>query len=653
MTREEFDNLVRAVETGIGRHPSALRWRVAWLALLGYGLLLTGLFLVVLLAAGFFAVMYWTDLQGKIVCGVAGVVILFGGGWVVLRALLVRVPPPEGVPVQRDEAPALFALLDDLRSRLRSVPFHHVRLVPVHNAGVVQVPRLGLLGWSSNYLLLGLPLMDGHSPNEIHAILAHEFAHLSRQHGRFSHWIYRLRRSWETIFEQLSRPQVRGQVSLRPLIVRCVDFFWPRFNAHAFVFSRANEYEADAVAARLAGADEMAGALMRLAVHDRVLDQKFWPDLWQLANSQAQPPSDVLTRLRDALRAEPSPEDRERWLAEALRLPTTNADTHPCLTDRLRALGRLPERGHSYPPVSESPTTQTGGQECPRSVAAPATSAAQVLLGPALDQFRAKAETLWGNGIKDRWAARHAKAGALSHRLASLDQAVPDPAADADSLWERAMVLLDLKGDEAVEPILRQVLSLRPDHVPANFHFGRILLEKGRDEGETHVERAMAEDDEIVPRACALLHQHYRRAGRPDRLHEIELRLDRYEKDLEASRAERREVNASDPLIPHGLSPEELRALRETLAADPDLAVAELARKELRHFPKQKLFLLCVRRLRPWHRLPNADRDQALVNRLTQTVRLPGRVLIFTRSGGFSSLARKLRTVAGVEVFRR
>ena len=89
------------------------------------------------------------------------------------------------------------------------------------------------------------------SPEEVRAILAHEFAHLSRAHGRFSHWIYRLRRSWEHVFQQFSRPRAQGEVSLRPIVVKCVDYFWPRFNAHAFVLSRANEYEADALAARL------------------------------------------------------------------------------------------------------------------------------------------------------------------------------------------------------------------------------------------------------------------------------------------------------------------------------------------------------------------------------------------------------------------
>src|SRR5205814_4685403 len=109
---------------------------------------------------------------------------LIGGGYAALRALLVRVKAPQGRAVTRTEAPELFAVLDDLQTQLRSAAFHQVFIDPRCNAGVVQVPRLGVFGWSRNYLLIGLPLLDGLSPDEMRAVLAHEFAHLSREHGR-------------------------------------------------------------------------------------------------------------------------------------------------------------------------------------------------------------------------------------------------------------------------------------------------------------------------------------------------------------------------------------------------------------------------------------------------------------------------------------
>jgi Zn-dependent protease with chaperone function len=635
MTREEFDGLVRRVEAQVGHRPGALRLRVAGLAFAGYAGLLGGLLGVALLASLFFAFMFYADREGQILLGILGGAILFGGGWAVLRVLLVRLPAPEGRAVTRAEAPALHSLLDELGVAARSARFHHVLVVSVCNASVVQVPRLGVLGWPRNYLLLGLPLLEGLSIGEVRAVLAHEFAHLSREHGRFGRWIYRLRRSWEKVFEQLAQPQLQGGVSLRPLVVKFINWFWPRFNAHAFVLSRANEYEADAVAAQLGGAKNIASALLRIEQHHRHLEEAFWPGVWKLANVEPLPPTGVYLRLRDTLRAGPADADGRQWVVQAFRLTTTNADTHPCLTDRWRALGRL----HELP--------------APMLLPAPQPSAAEVLLGPALESIRDDVEQRWRKDCEAPWRDRHARATALSHRLTSIDTTVATAAADVDRLWDKARVLIDLHGDDGAKPLLREVLALRPDHPAANFHLGRMLLEADDAEGEELMHRAMNEDDQLVPHACGVLHAHFRRTGRADKLRETTARLDRYEQDLAASHAERRSVRASDPLIPHGLSAGELTALRELLASEPDLVAAELGRKELRYFSNQKLFLLCVHARRAWHRLPNSARDQELVNRLSQRVRLPGRVLVFAPNGDFRPLARKLRTVPGAAIIGR
>lgn len=633
MTREDFDNLVRQVEEGIGRCPSALRWRVVRLALLGYAGLLVWLLAVLLLAAIFFTGVFWADTEGKVVCGVAGILIMGVGGYAALRALLVKVPPPEGREVLRTEAPALHAALDELRAQLRSAPFHRVLMGDELNACVVQVPRLGVLGWSRNYLIVGLPLMDCLSPAEMRAVLAHEFAHLSRAHGRVSHWLYRLRRSWEEVFKQLPRQQMKGQVSLRPLAVKFVNWFWPQFNAHAFVLSRANEYEADAQAARLAGADQSGAALARLALTSHLVGSSFWPVVWREANDRPLPPEDVFARMGALLRAGFVAAEREKWMQEALLVKTTNADTHPCLTERLKAMGLVP--------AAQFP------------MAPPPVAATEAFLGAAAAAVRADVQKFWEKEVAEQWRHRHGRAVALAHRLDSLEQAVPNPAADADSLWDKALVLLDLREDEKAEPLLRQIIGLRPDHIAANFHLGRLLLQERKSEGEGYLERAMAVDEQVVPQACALLHDHHRKSGQMDKLKEIAARLDRHEKEVVAAQAECREVSANDPLVGHELTKAELETLRATLATEPELVMAWLARKQLKHLPKQKMFLLCVRSRVPWHRLPNYDRDRALVARLSQSVQLPGRLLVFCPAGSFRALAKKLMTVPATLVFRK
>lgn len=635
MTREQFDHLVREVETGVGRHPAALRRRVFQLALLGYAGLLFWLIIIAAIAAALFVASFWFAWDGRILCWFAGGAILFVGGWAALKQLLVKLPPEKGRVVTRAEVPELFAVLDELQRALQTVPFHEVIIGDDCNAYVSHRPRLGVLGWSRNYLLLGLPLLDGLSRDEMRAVLAHEFTHLSRHHGRFTHWLYRLRRSWEGIFAQLSRNRAQREANGVAFVSRFVDWFWPKFNAHAFVLSRAHEYEADAQAAALAGRAALASALVRLKFLARQLDENTWPEIWQLANEQPSPPADVFRRLRDALQTGPVEPQRSRWLAEAFLTKTTNSDTHPCLTERLTALG-----------VNVS--------DC--QVAAVATaaspSAAESLLGQRLDTIRADVHAHWVQETEKNWRERHARAGALSHRLASLHQAVPDPSADADSLWDQAQVLLDLKGDQKLEPLLRQILGLRPDHAAANFYLGRLLLDAGHGEGERYLERVIAEDEAVLPQACAILREHHRRQGRLEKLRAVEARLDRYEKDLAASRQERSEFTERDTLIPHGLDERTLQTVRTVLAAEPQLARAELAQKQMRLFPKQRFFILCVHRVSAWHRLPNADADRALAQRLSRAVQLPGRVLVIPASGRYRAVARKFRYLPGTEIHR-
>lgn len=639
MTREQFDVLVREVERDVGSRPTDLRRRVLRLAAVGYVGLLGGLLLVFALAAVFFVpalLMKWSD---AIVLYIFGTLILFGGGAAVLKALWVKLKPPTGLPITRAEAPKLFAALDELQRQLRSAPFHQVLIVPDCNAAIVQHPRLGVFGWPKNFLLLGLPLLDGLSADEMRAVLAHEFAHLSREHGRIGQRVYCLRRSWEKVFEQMSKPRVEGEVSLRPLYSKFLDWFWPRFNASAFVLSRADEYEADGDAARLAGAKHIASSLLWIKLGGRWFEDHFWPDLWLRAVAETEPPHDAFVKVRESLRAGFPSAEVKTWIEQAFHQKTTNADTHPCLTERLKAVNQYPRGAvHDEFPAAPEPV---------------AVSASETWFGEALPKIRADLGPVWAGEVKEQWQERHARAGALQHRLERLDQSVPAPETDEDALWDKARVVLELKREKEAEPLLRQLLALNPKHCAANFHLGRVLLDESNPAGVTHLEAVIEEDDESVHAASQLLHAHYWRTGQTERIKELEARLDRYEKNLQASRTERNTVSANDPLIPHGLTPDELTALCTVLEAEQDLVAAHLGRKELKHYPKQKLFLLCVHRRRAWHRLPNRDMEQALIRCLTAKVQLPGRVLVFAPRGDFTKLARRVGELPGAAVFQR
>jgi hypothetical protein len=495
---------------------------------------------------------------------------------------------------------------------------------------------LGLLGWQRNYLLVGLPLLQGLSPEEFKAVLAHEFGHLSANHSRFSGWIYRTRRTWERIMDELGRQEQRATI----VLTRFLDWFWPKFNAHAFVFSRANEYVADACSAQLAGADHAASALQRTCLLGPQLEEKFWPQIFKSANDQPSPPEDVFQRCATLVRRAPDPADSARWLRAAFLLHTTNHDTHPCLADRLRAIGRLPS-GLEQGRLPERLAPFSG------------PSAAEVYLDPAaLQTLTAGISREWHDAIAAGWQERHQHAAELKRKLAQ-DLELSVKSGDASALWESASTALQLEGDAGAMPLIQQVLRLDPNHAAANFVRGRVTLERDDPEGITCLERAMSADEDSVPAGLALLHAFYARTGQREAVRRIEDRMEAFEVVMREAQAERADVTVKDQLVPHELPAKIIQALQPLFAAEPEIAEVHIARKMVRRLVRQPFYAVAVTLKLTWWKPRSTAASQKLARRLVERMQLPGRFLVFTAEESLKKLGRHVAAVPGSLVFTR
>ncbi|MBE9042426.1 M48 family metalloprotease, partial [Oscillatoriales cyanobacterium LEGE 11467] len=334
IAQTKFDILVAKLEGFSKQKPGQYRLRVALFAALGYAYIffvLVGLLAIIglILSAIFFS----KRINGSVI---KLLIILLIPAWAIVRSLWVTFPPPQGIRLSRRQVPELFALVDELTAKLQAPRFHNILLNREFNAGVVQIPRLGILGWQQNYLLLGLPLMQALSLEQLKAVLAHELGHLSGNHSRFSAWIYRVRKTWLQIYERLHQSDRPGTSIL---FDRFLNWYWPSFDAYSFTLARMNEYEADRCAAQLAGARNTAEALMNVEIKARFLESSFWSDIHKQIEHQADPPEDVYSSMLGVLHRPVAEDKSDRWLKEALGEKTNNEDTHPCLSDRLKSLG--------------------------------------------------------------------------------------------------------------------------------------------------------------------------------------------------------------------------------------------------------------------------------------------------------------------------
>src|SRR5262249_37943374 len=144
-------------------------------------------------------------------------------------------------------------------------------------------------------------------------------------------------------------------------------------------------------------------------------------------------------------------------------------DTHPCLRDRLSAIGERPD---AFIPLR-------------------GPSAAEYFLGDSLAPLTAMLNQRWWARAAHEWRERYRRAEERRARLRELEAKAEREPLDAEEAWQRA-VLSEALGDGAdLVGLYEEVCHLDPCHARATFGLGRLLVSRGERGGIRLLERAM------------------------------------------------------------------------------------------------------------------------------------------------------------------
>jgi Zn-dependent protease with chaperone function len=632
MTNAEFDELVRRLESHAAASPRLYKLRVALLALLGYAYI--GAILLVLAAtiAGCAWAMIVSRTGNAALFKIALALLILAS--VIIRSLWVTFAPPSGRRLTAADAPTLFAEAEELRRAVRAPKADIVLLADDFNASVSQVPRLGIFGFPRNYLVVGLPLLESLPAGHVRAVLAHEFAHLSRAHGKFGSWIYRVRITWLQLVERFEQSGHRIAV----IFTKFFSWYGPLFNAYAFVLVRRHEYEADRLAAEVVGRERMMQTLIDLEVRGQFLSSRFWPALWKEAEMRDIAPDDVYTRLAHAACTPIAREEGERWMASAFKRRTDTIDTHPALRDRVAALAGAPD----------GDALLASG----RSTLAPSTQfdapGAAHYLGASHARLAAEMGRSWQEDVQPSWTQRHGEVREIREGLTALAaKRASGEALSLEERWQQASWTEELHGADAAFPLYDALRREDPDHASANFALGRLLLARGDEGGIALLERVMAKDADAVLPACRIAYNYYAGEGRLEEADRWRERASERNALLAAAQQEREVITDKDRYHPAELAPEVVAALVAQLDTLAGVKRAYLARKELRHFAEESPLhvLAVVPRTRFWE--VNLAKVLQRFNATLGTLQLPPNVnaygVIGTQADGILRPIKKVK----------
>ena len=465
MEKQNYESLVWSLQSEAQDNPDVFRSKVILISSLAYlvlfgllALLLTGVYFMFAAVHGnshvifkiFFAI--W-------ILAVAPIVLL------TFRMFLASQSAPEGRELTEAEAPQLFRMIADLQERLQTAPIHHVLITNEFNAAIAQRPRFGLLGGYRNYLILGLPLLDALSANELLAVVAHEYGHLSGGHGKLSRWIYRQRSTFDALYEHAQAR--RDNNAVNGVLAGMLDWFAPYYNAYTFVLSRQTEYEADAKARAIAGADACASALIRVSLLANWLHGSFWPKLYAQSTQHETPPIMPYVAMRKLLAMTMDEWATKERLNGVWKAESGVYDTHPSLSERVTAL----DQSAVLPAI-------------------PKIFAVDASLGNFATVLVREFDAKWWGEEKDKWQKYHRRYAHSKTRIAELEQK-PLAALSVEEAQELAMLLVEFRSASAAKTVLVDLLGRTSERYPKPvFLFGRALLDEGNAKGLDYLEEA-------------------------------------------------------------------------------------------------------------------------------------------------------------------
>ncbi|HKV33063.1 MAG TPA: M48 family metallopeptidase [Pyrinomonadaceae bacterium] len=627
MQEKEFVALVNRLELYERDHPAMYRVRVGLLAGLGYLVLFGALGVALLFVVGVI------NLGRLNVFIISSLIFVLGTAFVILRSLWIEFPDLEGHELKYDDAPRLFELVKEVRAATAGPSLYKVLLTNEYNASIVQHPRLGMLGWHQNYLQIGLPLLRALSPNDIRAIVAHEFGHLSGSHGKFTSWIYRVRQTWIQVLETAEKHRTEGL----GIFVRFSNWYAPYFNAYSFVLARAQEYEADRCAVTVSGKEKTACALINLKLKGKLLTDEFWPAIFARADTDCEPPRECFAEMLQSLCEPIAPEKAQVWFSETLTVRHRYDDTHPALADRLASIGYAEVRN------SADLGSFVATEDQPR--------ADQYFIARFPQDFIGRQNDSWKEEVATSWSERHKFVSEAQQALAGFEEKAQAAELTAEESWERARFLAGKDGVVVAAPLMREVLALAPEHVGANYSLGEALLQQCDEAGIKHIEAAMEKDAHAIPAGCETIISFLMTHGRMDEVEKYRDCISGYYDELTWARRERETMTKSDAYESHGLQSEAVEVLREQLATVPLLEVAYLVKKVCKHFPQDTCYVLGVTSKRILG-LQLDGRDTKLVNQLATTINYSDYTFIIALEHSYKSLRKIFKRIEGAEIYR-
>ncbi|MCE9666501.1 tetratricopeptide repeat protein [Myxococcus stipitatus] len=340
-------HLLRAEQTGWERWVDRAYAAVLWFASLLFYVSIPMMLVLTVAIAGSLVliIMMMPVIPVKLLVVIA--LVGFGGLFAILRGIFSgSEQAEEGRELRREEAPALFAALEEVSEVAKSRPVDRVIVDAGAGIGVREAGgRLKvLLGGGERILHLGLGALRGLTVTELKSILAHEYGHFSHGETRLTPIIGRIQTQVVRIIQSIAE-MGGGRANPVGWFLRAYFFVYLRITAG---HGRRRELLADRVSALAYGGDIFDSALSKAVESSATYGRGMMVAMRLRAAGR---PTQDLFRTLDSVERHTPPALQALIREELFSRPVDAYDSHPPPSERIARVKGLPGQR----PIEDAP----------------------------------------------------------------------------------------------------------------------------------------------------------------------------------------------------------------------------------------------------------------------------------------------------------
>lgn len=549
----------------------------------------------------------------------------------VVKACFARAQPERGIELTREDAPGLFAHLDELAPRF-DVQVHKV-IVNSKPTAAVTSERRWFFSRRRNVLIVGYPVLCSEAVDDWLGTLSHELAHIKKADTHSLSVPRRALSMWRDLDEGLRQRDHWASILFA--------WFFQRFGRVVemliLALRRQQEREADAMAAQVVGMRAYSEASLRGVVRERLAATHFWKPINEHAKIDPEPPAGVYSNAMPQFFERVHELDARAVLRAALKHRTEWHHTHPSTYDRyVKVLGISEAELDAFvdawvlPPIREA--------------------AARVLLSDtARARVAAELDAAWQQERAKAWAQTYALSAGRREELDALETEMQSRELSIDERIDRARLIWQLRDDQTAEALARETLADLPNDATLLLILGATSLQRDDPDGVALLERAIAAAPAIAKNAYEILGAYARRRGdvRAAMSYDEQYHLaEQRDREREADQ----KLSSTSQFVGASLTPEWIEAVTKALPDEPRVRRAWLAEIVVRHRTGRRTYILLLDT--GWWLPGIRRRDIVLTQRIAPDCQFPGKgwvSTIHTRP----RLRRRIRRVAGAPVYVR